>query len=258
MFTYMRHSCAREPGFKFEWPHGSGDYTFMHFFNSVDILVNGEIVTTEPNACVFFAPDDKQWYQSHGALIHDHLHGDGEMGKKIFEYNLKTEFIYYPPDTDFITELVKKIEFETLCSPENSRKMLFALADELFISFSRAVSNVEICKNHDNHELIKARNYILSHIKEDWKVDKMAERVNLSPSRFHALYKEIFGISPVNDLINTRINSAKHLLCNSSMTVYQIAEHLGYKNTFHFIRQFKKIAGEPPNSYRMKNRNKIN
>ena len=81
----------------------------------------------------------------------------------------------------------------------------------------------------------------------------MAERLNLSESRFYALYKSIFGISPTADIINARIYSAKNMLQFSNDKIEKIAAELGYKNTTHFIRQFKSSTGVTPSKYRLSN-----
>jgi YesN/AraC family two-component response regulator len=57
----------------------------------------------------------------------------------------------------------------------------------------------------------------------------------------------------MNDVICARIDAAKVLLVSSPDTsVTELAEKLGYKNPYHFIRQFKKITGITPGAYRNK------
>lgn len=251
MFTYMRHAWPKPAGYSFE-TNGVNDYTFMHFFNSVDLLVNGEIVTTKPNACIFYGPQDHQYYISHVPLMHDHLHATVEAGELLKKYGIKTNHLYYP-DSSYvpqITKYVKKIEYEHYSSPKYSEDILNALAVQFFASFAREVGFEPENSVPENQVLIGVRHTVMTHISFHWTVEEMAIRANLSPSRFHSLYKDFFGISPINDLINTRIATSKGLLENSSMQINQIAEYLGYSNTFHFIRQFKKSEGVTPSEYR--------
>ena len=85
--------------------------------------------------------------------------------------------------------------------------------------------------------------------KNDPSITEMARAVHLSESRFHTLYKQIFGISPKNDLIIARIERAKYLLEQNKYNNAQIAAMTGYTNEYHFIRQFKKIEGITPKEY---------
>ena len=98
-----------------------------------------------------------------------------------------------------------------------------------------------------------ARRILLSAPEHPWTVAEIAAEINLSASRFHASYKTVFGISPMRDLIETRIQSAKNLLLSEELSVQDIAEQLGYHSVNHFIRQFKSGTGVSPLQYRKNN-----
>ena len=91
---------------------------------------------------------------------------------------------------------------------------------------------------------------MFSSLQEHHSIESLAKRVNLSPSRFFALYRKIYGTSPIEDLIVARIRSAKNKLAYSEATVEAIAASLAYDNTTHFIRQFKSRVGTTPSAYR--------
>ena len=78
----------------------------------------------------------------------------------------------------------------------------------------------------------------------------MSELVNLSESRFYSLYKKVFGITPQHDLFMLRIQRAQNYLISTTYSVETIAALVGYKNQYHFIRQFKQYIGFPPGQYR--------
>ena len=88
-----------------------------------------------------------------------------------------------------------------------------------------------------------------------WTVEEMAKMASLSPSRFHAVYKLLFGCAPMQDVIRAKMDLAKTiLLMEDKPTLSQVAERLGYKNAQHFIVQFKAATGMTPGSYRRNNR----
>ena len=96
---------------------------------------------------------------------------------------------------------------------------------------------------------------MLAQPERKWPVEELAKSVSLSVSRFHVVYKLMFGISPVNDLIQARIDRAKLMLLeDEGSTLSVIAEKLGYKNPYDFCRQFTKFAGISPGNYRKNNR----
>lgn len=72
----------------------------------------------------------------------------------------------------------------------------------------------------------------------------------LSRSHFDALYKEMFGESYQNDVINSRMQQARMLLRSSELPVAQVATACGYASVEHFIRQFQQHTGMTPRQFR--------
>ncbi len=55
----------------------------------------------------------------------------------------------------------------------------------------------------------------------------------------------------MQDLIDAKIGYAKSLLLsNDQLPLPDVAEKLGYNDQYHFIRQFKAVAGTTPGAYR--------
>ncbi|OYP36775.1 hypothetical protein CG709_05900, partial [Lachnotalea glycerini] len=84
----------------------------------------------------------------------------------------------------------------------------------------------------------------------DWTVANMAERLNISAGYLEEIYKNTFGVTCMNDVINSRINLAKKYLLYDHYSISEIVNLCGYRNTEHFFRQFKKITGVTPNRFR--------
>jgi hypothetical protein len=55
------------------------------------------------------------------------------------------------------------------------------------------------------------------------------------------IYKEIFGVSPIDDLLKYRIECAELLLQYGGYSVSEIAEQVGFSSLYYFSRQFKKL-----------------
>lgn len=99
------------------------------------------------------------------------------------------------------------------------------------------------------HEI---RNGIYSQPSPKKTVSELAEAASLSVSYFQHIYKELFGIPVIQDIIRSRIERACYLLTVTPDSVAHIAESCGYENVEHFNRQFKEITGFSPNQYRRK------
>ena len=72
--TDIRHDWPEKAGFTLVRPTGIEIYTFLHFMNSVEIEINREKVTVRPGACIFYAPDEPQWFHSDSNLTHNWAH----------------------------------------------------------------------------------------------------------------------------------------------------------------------------------------
>ena len=160
--------------------------------------------------------------------------------------------IYYPESTE-ITEIVREIEIEHLTNALFSEECIGLLAEKLLISLSRSEKtdlNSGLSSN-DRHkqQFIHARSIIHMNYQKDWSIDEMAEIVHLSASRFFSIYKNIFGISPKEDLLKSRIQHAEMLL-SQGVSVSDAASKSGFTNQYNFIRQFKKLTGKTPGKYK--------
>lgn len=87
-----------------------------------------------------------------------------------------------------------------------------------------------------------------------WSVTELSNMCNLSPFQFIRNFKAHTGMTPIDYLIKIRIDKAKEFLLNSSLSIHEISEVLGYENAFYFSRIFKRKEGISPEKYRNKNR----
>ncbi|MDD9265895.1 helix-turn-helix domain-containing protein [Paenibacillus sp. GCM10023248] len=92
--------------------------------------------------------------------------------------------------------------------------------------------------------------YFSHHLREPISLEDMAARANLSVSRFSIMFKQRYGISPHQYLINMRVNHAKELLTNTELSQEMIADYCGFADLHHFAKTFKKRTGHTPGEHR--------
>lgn len=78
----------------------------------------------------------------------------------------------------------------------------------------------------------------------------LAERANISEVYFRRLFTKVYFLPPGKYIQQLRINKAKELLKDNSMSIGQIAENCGYSSVYHFCRAFKSSVGQSPGQYR--------
>ncbi len=252
--TSLRHAYPEHAGFRLERKYGHKNYTFLHFFNSVDLLVNDTVIHTEPHACLIYPIAQPQYFTSSIPLTHDwiHFYGDDTFPEHMRNLGIEPNVLYYPNQPEFITKLTREMEMEFFSNRAKCKELLSLKMDELFIRLYRAVSGETYSTLSQDviSRLKDLRGEIFLSLDHGWTVAEMAKKMTLSESRFFYAYKSLFGISPIEDLISTRINTAKNYLSLGNETISAISEKLGYNNLTHFIRQFKSATGVTPSTYR--------
>jgi len=255
LLTRVRHQWPEAKGFQLVRPKGYPEYTFLHFLTPVTLQLGETFVDVKPGGCIFFPPGMPQFFSAETALVHDWFHAGPQLGALLERYGLPQGQVFYPADDGFITELLQKAEPEFFSDNPYKEALLDGYLQELLILLSRSLHAPPSGVKHT--ELLHMRGIrqrILSHPTHRWTVEEMAGLVGLSTSRFHAVYKALFGISPMQDLIDARTEYAKNrLLLTPEASLSEIAEALGYNDQFHFIRQFRKETGMTPGQFRKEN-----
>lgn len=93
---------------------------------------------------------------------------------------------------------------------------------------------------------------IYSRPDEQWSLKLMANMLSISAGHLESTYKNIFGVSCMEDVIVSRITLAKKYLQNSTCSIAEVISRCGYRSAEHFYRQFKKVTGITPRGYRTK------
>lgn len=249
--TRARHAWPEKAGFCIDRPRGLQEYTFLHFHQSMEILVDGEVLAVPPGAVIVYAPDTPQWFRSPEALTHDWMHMEGNVAAFLSEAGLEPDKLYYPANGAFITPILRQIELEVLTKQPDSAALSELKFRELLLLLARSCAGQE--EKPDSaavKQLRQVRKTVFSQLDQPWTVSQMAALAYLSPSRFHALYRAAFGISPMDDLIRARIDTAKNRLADTDLPVQTLAGELGYRNVTHFCRQFKSLTGQTPSVFR--------
>jgi AraC-like DNA-binding protein len=83
-----------------------------------------------------------------------------------------------------------------------------------------------------------------------WTVDHLARAVGLSRPVFARQFVKMMSVSPMRYLTHRRLERAALLLLDSSSSLAEIAQSVGYRSEFAFGRAFKRHHGVAPGHYR--------
>lgn len=83
----------------------------------------------------------------------------------------------------------------------------------------------------------------------DLNLNNICTYLGISTSHFSNIFKESTGATFTEVLTNIRIEKAKHLLKETSLKNYEIAEKVGFSDPHYFSITFKKITGMTPKEF---------
>jgi AraC-like DNA-binding protein len=72
----------------------------------------------------------------------------------------------------------------------------------------------------------------------------------LGSSQLHALFRHLTGYTPMEYMRRLRIEHARELLADPSLSIKEVAARTGFSEPNHFSRVFCRIDGVPPTAFR--------
>ena len=95
-------------------------------------------------------------------------------------------------------------------------------------------------------QLEHARRVMQEHFREDLSVESLAESADMSIAYFRRLFVKAYGISPMQYLMNLRIEHARDLLLSGEVNVTEAALLSGFDDIYYFSKVFKTKTGRTP------------
>lgn len=108
-------------------------------------------------------------------------------------------------------------------------------------------------KKHDQKNLRiagKIKEIIHRRYREGITVQKIAEDIYLTPNYISLIFKQETGETITEYITRIRMEAAMELLKTTDFKVMEIAEMVGFENSYYFSTVFKKHTGIHPNKYR--------
>jgi AraC-like DNA-binding protein len=112
--------------------------------------------------------------------------------------------------------------------------------------------NPEVMATRAPQDLLlrRFRQLVETRYRSRWRVSDYADALGVSADRLHNAATRALGRTPLALIHERALREAKALLSRSSLTLDQIAAHLGFATSAQFSAFFKKREGMPPGKYR--------
>ncbi|MBD5780220.1 AraC family transcriptional regulator [Pelagicoccus sp. NFK12] len=138
---------------------------------------------------------------------------------------------------------------------EGYEAAMFAKFVELVVFLSRLYQD----SGSTNAEALLRVAKVIGCIEDDfakqWKVEDFAAMAHMSRANFMRVFRTATGETPINYLLQLRIQKAMTLLMSTKLSVSEIAFEVGFNDSNYFTRQFKASQNMSPVAYRRSHSN---
>lgn len=186
----------------------------------------------------YYADKDRPWKKHFinvsGKLLSSLVEGYGLSDMPFFEgLDLKEEILA-------MISLSKKEEDPT--------DALIALLNAAMLKMHR-----HLRKSADEKtDVERMKEFLDTQVGARFRMVLLCEHVKKSESQAIRIFKAAYGVTPYAYLLERKLSFSKKLLLDTTLSVAQIAEKLGFADEYYFSNIFKKKIGVCPSSFRGK------
>lgn len=189
-------------------------------------------------------------YKKHNILLNPNLERWGVkdfvlrafQGEAVYAYDVKVPYQEIVERLGDDKELVSESLFHNMTAlpiRDSANQLIFVVF--IFIT-SRSYQ--------DREEIIKGKEYIDDHWKEEFDIDKLAGIVHMSRHHYTRLFKQHTGMTPYNYYQDVRFGKLKEMLCDTNLSITQVFDECGVDYNGNLAKKFKDTLGMTPAQYR--------
>ncbi|MDG3582294.1 MULTISPECIES: helix-turn-helix domain-containing protein [Galbibacter] len=117
--------------------------------------------------------------------------------------------------------------------------------------------NRTILRQSDIELIEKSAKYIYKNLEELGTIHEIATTVGVSAGKLQSGFKELFGVTVNDYIINSRLKVAAILLAETDYSLSEIQDKIGLSSKSYFSKIFKEFYGISPSMFRQENKKKI-
>lgn len=96
------------------------------------------------------------------------------------------------------------------------------------------------------HQIKDVIEHIMNNYEKAFRIEELAEKVNMSVSSLHRHFKEVTAMSPIQFQKQIRLQEARRLLLTEGTDSADVAYRVGYESPSQFSREYSRMFGFPP------------
>ena len=244
---FIGYSAVHPKEFCYDIPSGFDCYLLLLITSPAELIIENEIHAVTANTAILYTPGSHIYYRAKGEEYRNDWIRFRSDESFVEQFPIKNT-PFPVRDAEYCHNLFKLLTWESSFSSANSETTISHLLWVLFSKLHETAA--EEFPNAHTQALVQLHKKICNQPQAPWNINQMAEELHLSTSRLQTLYKQMFGISCMDDVIKRRLYRAKDQLKFTTKSIREIAENCGYNNVEHFCRQFHQHNDCTPGQFR--------
>ncbi|HYF50953.1 MAG TPA: AraC family transcriptional regulator [Planctomycetota bacterium] len=241
----------RMPPIYVDRPRGFIHYLFIQFDDAVEIVLNGTKTQCGPRDLIIWPPETRHYF---GTMQHRWTHTwMFGSGKKAAALLASSGLPFQTPIRLDNRRLTERYFFALYEEVQRHQRPDEIIIESLLTAWLREVSRAYQAR--PQAEAIPERLLgVVELLQRDpaarHSLPELAATAKLSVSQFSYVFRKHFGTSPIDYLLNLRLQRAVYYLSDHNLNMTEIASRVGFNDSLYFSKQFKRRYGKSPLKYR--------
>jgi len=228
----------------------------MNFADTTSIVLKNSRHLGQPNTVLYLPPD----------LLHQEVNESGVpryvtiLIDPLFLQQHAIDYKYFNPDlnslnifpaSDVLLSATKRFIGECKVRKAGSDKLLDALSVEIVHILLRNMLGIkpDKCRQAYRIEINRCIEYMRQNLSEKLTLQSLATYSGMSVSHFTRIFRNETGLSPIEYLIDMRLEVASRLLLCGKLSIKQISVECGFSSPSHFSSSFQKKYNTSPSDH---------
>lgn len=247
-FKSVGHVFAKE-GRTIDRPHGREDWLLLYIVDGCELFFLDREIKAEAGSFLIFAPGETQkhcCFSKTAEFYYVHFTADDNW--KISD--IQTSTVYHGKPSQTICRLFEDILEETLQKMPLFEKVCLHMFFQIVALLERSVVRTEHPTGAHLDAVAFAVQQMNRNFQSNTTLEQYAAMCHMSKFHFLRVFESVTGHSPLAYRNRIRLEHAKEMLEDSSLSIQEIAAKVGFSSTAHFSDSFKKKWGCSPSQYR--------
>jgi len=146
---------------------------------------------------------------------------------------------------DAVVRLVRLID-----SPAEAHMLAPMITREIIYRLLMGDQGSRLCHiavlGGNTHQIARAVDRLRKDFNQPLRIENIARELGMSVSSFHHHFKSVTAMSPLQFQKQLRLQEARRLMLGQNLDATSAAYRVGYDDSSHFNREYKRLFGTPP------------